>query len=130
MQISEIFCNFAAENEIEGMTIYFQDKKLEKYANDERLCIRKLGAKRAELYYDRLYQMQNAETLEDTRHLPGHYHDLVEDRKGQWSCDLDQPYRLIFEPTESPIPINESGGYDWKAIKIIDIVEIVNYHGK
>lgn len=39
-----------------------------------------------------------ADTLEDVRYLPGHYHELTESRKEQWACDLDQPYRLIFEP--------------------------------
>ena len=36
----------------------------------------------------------------------GHYHELTGDRKGEWACDLDQPYRLIFEPHEKPIPVS------------------------
>ena len=89
-----------------------------------------MGAVRAEKLQRRLDDMDSVTTLEDTRNLPGHYHELVGDRKGQWACDLDQPYRLIFEPTEKPIPTDESGKYIWSAITIIDIIEITNYHGK
>ena len=53
---------------------------------------------------------------------------MRENRKGQWACDLDQPYRLIFEPHENPIPTNEHAQYIWLEIKGVEIVEIVNYH--
>ena len=85
---------------------------------------------RAKLYNKRLGDLQSAMTLEDVRHLPGHYHELTGDRKGQWACDLDQPYRLVFEPHENPIPLNDSGQYIWLEIKGVEIVEITNYHGK
>lgn len=78
----------------------------------------------------RLRDLLAAETLEDVRYLPGHYHELVGNRKGQWACDLDQPYRLIFEPHENPIPTNKDGKYIWIEIKGVEIVEIENYHGK
>lgn len=78
----------------------------------------------------RLNDLLNAQTLEDVRHLPGRYHELTGNRKGQWACDLDQPYRLIFEPHESPIPTDEDGKYIWLEIKGVEIVEITNYHSK
>ena len=89
------------------MDIFFQSKKLEKIASDPRKCLK-----------------------EDVRYLPGHYHELKRDRKGQWGCDLDQPYRLIFEPHEDPVPTDDNGRYIWIEIKGVEIVEIVNYHGK
>jgi toxin HigB-1 len=49
-------------------------------------------------------------------------------RKGQWACDLDQPYRLVFEPHESLIPTDEHGVYIWFEIKGIEVIEIINYH--
>ena len=82
----------------------------------------------AELFKQRLDDLRAAETLEDVRHLPGHYHEMRENRKGQWACELDQPYRLIFEPHENPIPTNEHAQYIWLEIKGVEIVEIVNYH--
>lgn len=112
------------------MTIYFANPELEEYANDERLCKRKLGAVQANIFYKRLDQLRNAQTLEDVRYLPGRFHELSGDRKGQWACDLQQPNRLIFEPTEKPIPTSEAGVFIWLEIESVDITEIVNYHGK
>ena len=112
------------------MDIFFQSKKLEKIASDPRKCLKELGQTRAELFQKRLRDLYRAETLEDVRYLPGRYHELSENRNGQWACDLDQPYRLIFEPHEDPIPTDENGKYVWIEIKGVEIVEIVNYHGK
>ncbi|MBL6956527.1 MAG: type II toxin-antitoxin system RelE/ParE family toxin [Chlorobium phaeobacteroides] len=110
------------------MNISFGDKNLKKYANDDRLASRKLGTKRAKVFKQRLDDLRAAETLEDVRHLPGHYHELKENRKGQWSCDLDQPYRMIFIPHEDPIPANADGQYLWIEIRGLDVIEITNYH--
>ncbi|RDD29244.1 killer suppression protein HigA [Prosthecochloris sp. ZM] len=110
------------------MNISFGNKDLKKYANDDRLASRKLGTKRAKVFKQRLDDLRAAETLEDVRHLPGHYHELKENRKGQWSCDLDQPYRMIFIPHEDPIPANADGQYLWIEIRGLDVIEITNYH--
>lgn len=110
------------------MKISFGDRKLEKLANDYRKCQKVLGQKRAELFNRRLTDLLTAQTLEDVRNLPGHYHELKEDRKGQWACNLDQPYRLIFEPQEKPIPKDKSGKYIWLEIKAVEIIEIADYH--
>ena len=99
-------------------------------ANNESLAIRKLGSVRARLYKARLDDIDTAITLEDVRHLPGNYHELTADRKGQWACDLDQPYRLIFQPHEDPIPTDVNGKYIWIEITGVEIIEITNYHGK
>ena len=110
------------------MDITFRDKSLKKYANDDRLAIRKLGAKRAQVFKSRLDDLRAAESLEDVRHLPGRYHELAENRKGQWACDLDHPYRLVFTPHEEPVPSDKHGRYLWIEIKGVEIVEIANYH--
>jgi proteic killer suppression protein len=110
------------------MDISFGDKDLKKYANEDRLAIRKLGSKRAQVFKQRLDDLRAADTLEDVRYLPGHYHELKENRKGQWSCDLDQPYRLIFIPHEDPIPTNADGQYVWIEIRGVEVIEITNYH--
>ncbi len=110
------------------MKITFSDKKLGKLANDDRKMVKELGRDRAKFLKRRLAQLEDADTLEDVRHLPGHYHELTENRKGQWACDLDQPYRLIFTPHENPIPTNEDGQYIWLEITGIEVIEVVNYH--
>lgn len=110
------------------MNITFANKNLKKWANNDKQAIKKLGKRRAELYKQRLDDLMDVATLEEVRYLPGNYHELKGNRKGQWSCNLDQPYRLIFEPHEHPIPTNESGQYIWGEIKGVEIMEITDYH--
>ena len=110
------------------MEITFTDKKLEKLANDDRKILKELGKIRATILRRRLTQLEDAITLEEVRNLPGNYHELKNDRKGQWSCDLDQPYRLVFTPHENPIPINADGQYIWLEITGVEVIEIINYH--
>lgn len=87
-----------------------------------------MGKLRADKFKLRLTQLSSVDTLEDVRYLPGNYHELKTNRKGQWTCDLDQPYRLIFKPHENPIPEDEHGRYIWIEIKGVEIMEIINYH--
>lgn len=110
------------------MIITFGDRKLSKYANDDRLAVKGLGKRVAEIYKRRLDDLEAAESLEDVRYLPGRFHELKENRKGQWACDLVHPYRLIFTPLENPIPTDKDGKYIWVEIKGVEIVEIEDYH--
>ena len=84
------------------MKITFDNNKLKKYANNDSLA--------------------------EVRYLPGKYHELIGNRKGQWACNLVHPYRLIFEPHEDPIPENENGQYLWIEIKGVEVIEIEDYH--
>ena len=108
----------------------FQNKRLEKLVCNEAKLVKELGQRRAKLLLKRLGTLVAAITLEDVRYAPGNFHELIGDRKGQWACDLDQPYRLIFEPHEDPVPTDASGRSLWLEIKGVEIIEIVNYHGK
>ena len=95
------------------MEIEYQNKKLEELVKDRKRMFRVLGQKRATLVLRRIDDMSDASSAEQLKKLPGHYHELTGDRKGEWACSLDQPYRLIFI-------INDN---------VISIIEIVNYHG-
>jgi proteic killer suppression protein len=108
--------------------IKFTDKRLEKIANDDRKMLKELGKIRATILRRRLTQLEDANTLEDVRYLSGNYHELAQNRKGQWGCDLDQPYRLVFTAIENPIPLNDDGQYVWLEISGVEIIEIINYH--
>ncbi|GAB1443677.1 MAG: type II toxin-antitoxin system RelE/ParE family toxin [Bacteroidetes bacterium] len=110
------------------MEILFSSTKLQKLANDHKKCQKELGAVGAKRFNMRMLDLRDAISLEDLRNAPGRFHELKGNRKGQWSCDLDHPYRLIFEPVEKPIPTVESGAYIWAQIKKIKIIEIVDYH--
>ncbi|EDM33950.1 killer suppression protein HigA, putative [Pedobacter sp. BAL39] len=110
------------------MEIKFRHKKLGTLANDPKKCRQKMGERRTTLLLKRLTDLQDVDNLEDLRHLPGRYHELKASRKGQWACDLDHPYRLVFAPQESPIPIDENGQCVWFEIVAVEIIEIVDYH--
>ena len=110
------------------MDITFKDKTLKKAANDNRLLQREYGKARFLKIKERLDDLRASDTLEDVRNLPGRYHELTGNRKGQWACDLDHPYRLIFIPHEDPIPTDPNGKYIWIEIRGIEIIEIVDYH--
>jgi proteic killer suppression protein len=96
--------------------ITFKNKKLKKYAEDFNACSRQMGSRSAELFFKRLNALKVVDSLDDVKAFPGRFHELTGDRKGQWSCDLDHPYRLIFEPLVVQEKVN------------IQIVEIADYH--
>ncbi len=110
------------------MFITFANKKLKKYANNNKLAIQKMGAIRAKVFQKRLEDLASAESFADLEFLPGRFHQLKENRKDQWACDLDHPYRLIFEPAEIPIPKNADGMQILNEIKSSEIIEIKDYH--
>lgn len=110
------------------MIITFSDKKFQKIVHDNKKLNQKMGSLRADKIRLRLNQLNDAVTLEDVRNLAGKYHELKSNRKGQWACDLDQPYRLIFKPHEDPIPTDDKGWYIWSEIRGVEIIEITNYH--
>ena len=110
------------------MNIKFCNNKLKKYANKDRDGQKNLGAKRFKLFKRRLDQIKSAKNLEDLRYVPGRFHELKENKKGQWACDLDHPYRLIFTPQENPIPKDKDGKYIWVEILGVEIVKIEDYH--
>ncbi|HAX49309.1 MAG TPA: killer suppression protein HigA [Ignavibacteria bacterium] len=110
------------------MKITFKDPKLQKIVNNSRNLQKEYGPIMAKKITQRLQDLLNCQTLEDSKNLPGRFHELVGDRKGQWACDLQHPKRLIFIPHEIPIPENENGQYIWSEIKGIEIIEITDYH--
>ena len=111
------------------MNILFKTTKLKKECNDEKLLVRRYGARRAKLIQRRLYDLQAANSLEVLRSLPqARCHELKDNRKGQLSVDLDHPYRLVFEPYENPIPRKEDGGLDWSKVTAIIIHGVEDTH--
>ncbi len=110
------------------MNITFVNKKLEKLGNNFPLAQKKLGNNRATKYHQRLGDMRDTDNFADLEFLPGNFHSLTANRNGQWSCNLDHPYRLIFESADNPIPCNEHGTPILTEMKIVEIIEIIDYH--
>lgn len=112
------------------MDIIFSNKKLEKTINDAKSLQKMFGQIGAKVIRRRLDDLFAIECLEEVRLLPGKYHELTADRKGQFAVHVHEPYRLIFEPVCDPMPVDEHGRLDWKKISCVKIIEIINYHGK
>lgn len=105
----------------------FEDADLARTCGSERELLKRHGRDRARKIQQRLKALRAAETLEDMRSLPGRCHELHGDRAGELSLDLDHPYRLLFRPTADSEP-GPSGGLDWKAVKAVTIIGIVDTH--
>lgn len=110
------------------MSISIRKFKLRKLLLNEKKLVMELGKLRARKLQLRLEQLRFAETLADIRHMPGNYHELAGDRKGQFACDLDQPYRLIFRPMLSDQQAPESKSLIWSKSTSVEILEITDYH--
>ena len=106
------------------MDILFEDKNLEKCATDRLYALKRLGSRRAQSYAVRLMQIDRAVNFEQLRGLPGRYHELVGNRAGQWACDLDQPYRLIFKSNNNGPAVQ----IVWAKEQTAKILEIADYH--
>ena len=112
------------------MDIVFESSKFEEECNNQRLRVRKHGADRAKRILQRLDDLRDANVLEDMRNLPGRCHELLHDRAGTLSLDLDHPYRLIFQPANEPIPSKPDGGIHWTQVTAVRILSVENTHGK
>lgn len=110
------------------MDIVFNNRKFEKECNNQRLLETNHGADRAKRIRRRLDNLRAANVLEDMRNLPGRCHELIQDRAGQLSLDLDHPYRLIFEPADEPIPTKPDGGIDWNKVTAVRILGVEDTH--
>ncbi|WP_273016923.1 type II toxin-antitoxin system RelE/ParE family toxin [Leeuwenhoekiella blandensis] len=115
MSIKYYFCN-----EFESvMLINFGTKQLEKLANNSAAAIKKWGAERTKLFNRRLAELQAISSIEDLKFLPGKHHPLKNERKGQWACNLDGGWRLVYRP------IKKEGKISYE---IILIEEVIDYH--
>ena len=100
-----------------------------KVFNSDRELSRAYGDRMARTIKMRLAVLKNARTLTMVpTSKPDRRHQLVGDRRGQYAVDLVHPHRLIFEPTNDPIPKREDGGIDTDRITAIKIMEVVDYH--
>ena len=113
-----------------NMIILFKSDKLKQILNDGKELKRHYGQS-ASIIRSRLDDLHAAFNLSEIATLPQHRcHELKGDRKGQLSIDLKHPFRLVFEPTDTPPARKTDGGMDWHGIRVIKILEIVNYHDR
>ena len=86
------------------MDITYKSRKLEKICEDKKVSVKSYGI-----------DMANVEEM--IQYQIGRCHALVGDRFGEYAVDLVQPFRLIFIKDD-----------DTKQIKVVKIMEIIDYH--
>lgn len=109
------------------MDILFRTKKLRRTCSDDAKALKEFGRNRATKLRRRLDDLDAAENLQVMTLLPGRLHPLKGDRAGQFSLDLDGPYRLIFEPVY-PDGRPESTA-EWSEVTTVRILGIDDTHG-
>lgn len=112
------------------MKIFFANKKLKEEFCSFEACKAARGLDMARKIERRLQQAYAAVSLEDLRNVPGRWHELHENRKGQFGVSLVEPYRVVFTPVGDPTDYTENGSIKWDKIFAIEIQEIINYHGR
>ena len=111
------------------MDIRFRTAKLQKIFNEEKRLNREYGNQMARKIMMRMAVLEAAEDLSLVpREPPPRCHQLTADRRGQFAVDLEQPYRLIFEPANKPLPRLEDGGIDLTRVTEIEIIEVDDYN--
>lgn len=96
---------------------------------DPRRLRKKYGAPCAEKLEARLAQIAASASLDVLCRLPqARCHQLVADRKEQFSLDLEHPLRLIVEVADDPIPRLDDGGIDRSRVQRLIFVEIADTH--
>jgi proteic killer suppression protein len=111
------------------MRIFFKTRKLQKICSEANESRKHLGDKRGRKLQQRMMELKAAQNLADISRLPpARCHELTGDRAGQFSVDLEHPYRLLFIVANDPYPEQESGGVDWNGVTEIEIIEIADTH--
>jgi len=110
------------------MDISYANSRIRKLCTDAKEARKKYGKDGADVLEERLKQMRAAQCLEDLRLLPGGWHELTQNRKGQLACSLLGMNRLVFQPANDPRPVKSDGGLDWTQVTALINLEIVDYH--
>ncbi len=114
------------------METYVSDNNLRRALEDEAECQRRYGADMAKKLTLRLAALRAAESLADfwpPKSGPERCHELKGNRKGTFSVDLKQPYRLLFRPTNTPSPPDRSDEQQrWGTITSIEVLAIEDTH--
>ncbi len=115
------------------MDIFISDKRLRKVADDDAARRREYGVNMAKKIALRLASLRAAVSLADfwpPKSGPERCHELIGDRKGTFSIDLNQPYRLLFQSRSKPPAEDVTDEQQrWKSITEIDITAIEDTHG-
>ena len=111
------------------MDVLFKTQKLQNLCNEQKKRDQTYGPLQSKVLGRRLDQMRAAANLGEFKQTHSRCHPLKGNRKGEWSADLDGPYRLIFEPVCPPAHFDTPNlaseeALDITTITIVRILEV------
>jgi proteic killer suppression protein len=110
------------------MELSYKNNKLKKLLTTDTGLL-KLNSTLAKKIKQRRIELESADNLEVISKLPVlRLHQYKGNRKGTWSIDIQENWRILFEVNQDPIPTLEDGGIDLKAITIISIESVEDPH--
>lgn len=114
------------------MEVISNNKDLRKALADHRQAVRIFGSRMADLIERRVAVLQALDRLGDLwppNSGPERCHELIGDRKGTFSMNLQQPYRLIFRPiSKKPKEAHENDKAWWNDIEAVELVAVEDTH--
>ncbi len=108
------------------MQIAFKNKKLRELCEIKKKAEAELGSDGAKKLRTRMSDLEAAAYVCEL--TAGHPHPLEPDKLREFSVDLADGKRLVFEPNHDPIPLNKHNNTDWAKVTAITIVFIGDYH--
>lgn len=108
------------------MEIRFRDKKVRLLCESRGAAVKKLGDACARKLRARLDDLEHAANVAEL--VAGNPHPLTGDRAGEYAVNLAGGWRLTFSPANDPVPRHADGGINWRAVTIVCIEFIGDYH--
>ena len=110
------------------MELSYKNNKLKKSLTTDKGLL-KLNSRLAKKIKQRRIELESADNLEVISKIPVlRLHQYKGNRKGTWSIDIQENWRILFIINQDPIPTLEDGGVDLKAITIISIESVEDPH--
>jgi proteic killer suppression protein len=108
--------------------ISYKNNKIKKSLTNDKELIKTYG-ELAKKIKQRLKELKEADSLLAISQLPAlRLHPYKGGRTGEWSIDIKENWRIIFEIAQDPIPKREDGGVNLILISAIEIVSVEDPH--
>ncbi|MEY5034071.1 MAG: hypothetical protein RL447_449 [Bacteroidota bacterium] len=110
------------------MKISYKNKKLEQQLNTDKGLAKRFGtlSKKVKQRRDQLKNANNLQVIADLSVL--RLHPYKGNRKGEWSIDIQENWRICFEIDQDPVPRLEDGGVCLIKVTEIKIISVEDPH--
>jgi proteic killer suppression protein len=108
--------------------ITYKNNKLEQKLNTDKGLAKSYGtlAKKVKQRMTQIKSAINLQIIADNKVL--RLHPYKGDRKGEWSIDIQENWRICFVINQDPIPVLEDGGVFLSEVSEIKIISVEDPH--